>query len=38
LTIAAADAIDGAAVLVLRDPDNTQLELFADPQSVPGRA
>jgi len=34
----AANTIDGAAVLVFRDPDNIQLELFADPQSVPGRA
>jgi len=37
-SIAAANTIDGAAVLVFRDPDNIQLELFADPQSVPGRA
>jgi glyoxylase I family protein len=34
--IAAANTIDGAAVLVFRDPDNIQLELFADPASRPG--
>jgi glyoxylase I family protein len=27
-------SIDGAAVLVFRDPDNIQLELFADPASA----
>ncbi len=32
--IAAANSIPGAAVLVLRDPDNIQLELFADPTSM----
>ncbi|EFC81307.1 Glyoxalase/bleomycin resistance protein/dioxygenase [Parafrankia sp. EUN1f] len=31
--VAAANSIPGAAVLVLRDPDNIQLELFADPTS-----
>jgi glyoxylase I family protein len=29
--IASANSIPGAAVLVFRDPDNIQLELFADP-------
>jgi glyoxylase I family protein len=29
--IAAANSVPGAAVVVLRDPDNIQLELFADP-------
>jgi len=29
--VAQANSIPGAAVLVLRDPDNIQLELFADP-------
>jgi glyoxylase I family protein len=29
--VAAANSIPGAAVLVLRDPDNIQLELFFDP-------
>lgn len=29
--VAPANSIAGAAVLVLRDPDNIQLELFADP-------
>ena len=29
--IAAANSISGAYVLVLRDPDNIQLELFCDP-------
>jgi glyoxylase I family protein len=29
--IAPANSIPGAAVLVFRDPDNIQLELFADP-------
>jgi glyoxylase I family protein len=31
--IAAANSIPGAAVLVFRDPDNIQLELFAEPPS-----
>ncbi|ADP84372.1 Glyoxalase/bleomycin resistance protein/dioxygenase [Pseudofrankia inefficax] len=31
--VAPANSIPGAAVLVLRDPDNIQLELFADPTS-----
>jgi glyoxylase I family protein len=30
--IAASFSIPGAAVLVFRDPDNVQLELFADPE------
>lgn len=30
--IAAANSIAGAAVLVFRDPDNIQLELFFDPE------
>jgi glyoxylase I family protein len=30
-SIAGANSIPGAAVLVFRDPDNIQLELFADP-------
>jgi catechol 2,3-dioxygenase-like lactoylglutathione lyase family enzyme len=30
--IAASLSIPGAAVIVLRDPDNVQLELFADPE------
>jgi glyoxylase I family protein len=30
-SIAPANSIPGAAVLVLRDPDNIQLELFAEP-------
>ena len=29
--IAGANSVPGAAVLVFRDPDNIQLELFADP-------
>lgn len=29
--VAAANSVPGAAVLVLRDPDNIQLELFFDP-------
>jgi glyoxylase I family protein len=29
----AANSVPGAAVLVLRDPDNIQLELFAEPPS-----
>ncbi|MGX7677753.1 VOC family protein [Jatrophihabitans sp. DSM 45814] len=32
--IAPANSIPGAALLVLRDPDNIQLELFADPSSA----
>jgi glyoxylase I family protein len=32
--IAAANSIPGAAVLVLRDPDNIQLELFTDPTTT----
>jgi glyoxylase I family protein len=31
--ITAAHSVPGAAVLVLRDPDNIQLELFAEPPS-----
>ena len=31
--VTAANSIPGAAVLVLRDPDHIQLELFTDPQS-----
>jgi len=31
--IAAANSVPGAAVLVFRDPDNIQLELFAEPPS-----
>jgi glyoxylase I family protein len=30
-SVAPANSIPGAAVLVLRDPDNIQLELFVDP-------
>jgi glyoxylase I family protein len=33
--IAAANSITGAAVLVFRDPDNIQLELFFDPSARP---
>jgi glyoxylase I family protein len=33
--IAEANSIPGAAVLVLRDPDNIQLELFFDPSDGP---
>ena len=29
--VAPANSIEGAAVLVLRDPDNIQLELFYEP-------
>jgi glyoxylase I family protein len=32
--IAAANSIPGAAVLVFRDPDNIQLELFFDPSAT----
>jgi glyoxylase I family protein len=32
--VAPANSIPGAAVLVLRDPDNIQLELFADPDDA----
>jgi catechol 2,3-dioxygenase-like lactoylglutathione lyase family enzyme len=32
--VAAANSIPGAAVLVLRDPDNIQLELFHDPSAT----
>jgi glyoxylase I family protein len=32
--IAAANSIPGAAVLVFRDPDNIQLELFVDPSTT----
>jgi glyoxylase I family protein len=32
--IAPANSIPGAAVLVFRDPDNIQLELFADPSET----
>lgn len=31
--ITAANSVPGAAVLVFRDPDNIQLELFAEPPS-----
>lgn len=34
--IAASHSIPGAAVLVFRDPDNIQLELFTDPTKPPG--
>jgi glyoxylase I family protein len=34
--VAAANSIPGAAVLVFRDPDNIQLELFADPPGSGG--
>ena len=34
-SIAPANSIPGAAVLVFRDPDNIQLELFFDPSGVP---
>jgi hypothetical protein len=33
-----ANSIAGAAVLVFRDPDNIQLELFADPSESGGSA
>ena len=33
--VAAANSIPGAAVLVFRDPDNIQLELFFDPSFTP---
>jgi glyoxylase I family protein len=33
--VAAANSIPGAAVLVFRDPDNIQLELFFDPSTPP---
>jgi glyoxylase I family protein len=36
-SIAGANSIPGAAVLVFRDPDNIQLELFADPPRPDGR-
>ena len=32
--VAPANSIPGAAVLVLRDPDNIQLEIFFDPAAV----
>jgi glyoxylase I family protein len=32
---AAANSVPGAAVLVFRDPDNIQLELFFDPSGAP---
>jgi glyoxylase I family protein len=32
-SVAPANSIPGAAVLVLRDPDNIQLELFVDPSA-----
>jgi len=35
--IASANSIPGAAVLVFRDPDNIQLELFVDPPGRPDR-
>jgi hypothetical protein len=34
-SIAQANSIPGAAVLVLRDPDNIQLELLFDPSDGP---
>jgi glyoxylase I family protein len=34
--IAPANSIAGAAVLVFRDPDNIQLELFTEPVALPG--
>ncbi len=34
--VVAANSIPGAAVLVFRDPDNIQLELFFDPSRAPG--
>jgi len=34
--VAPANSIPGAAVLVFRDPDNIQLELFFDPSSTGG--
>jgi glyoxylase I family protein len=34
--IAPANSIPGAFALVFRDPDNIQLELFADPSADPG--
>lgn len=34
-SIASANSVPGAAVLVLRDPDNVQLELFFDPSFDP---
>jgi glyoxylase I family protein len=33
--VAVANSIPGAAVLVFRDPDNIQLELFFDPSVAP---
>ncbi len=33
--VAPANSIPGAAVLVFRDPDQIQLELFADPPGLP---
>jgi glyoxylase I family protein len=35
-SIAAANSVPGAAVLVFRDPDNIQLELFFDPSATRG--
>ena len=32
--VAPANSVPGGAVLVLRDPDNIQLELFVDPRDV----
>jgi glyoxylase I family protein len=32
--VAPANSIPGATVLVLRDPDNIQLELFVDPSDI----
>jgi glyoxylase I family protein len=34
--VAVANSVPGAAVLVFRDPDNIQLELFFDPAAAPG--
>ncbi|MEY2459916.1 MAG: glyoxylase family protein [Acidimicrobiaceae bacterium] len=34
--VASANSIPGAAVLVFRDPDNIQLELFFDPSATVG--
>jgi glyoxylase I family protein len=36
--VAPANSIPGAAVIVFRDPDNIQLELFADPSGAGGGA
>jgi glyoxylase I family protein len=36
--VATANSINGAAVIVFRDPDNIQLELFFDPSTATGSA